>query len=156
MYKSVVDSDDIVKLLEEMSVGSNELSKKIHERFIFCTKTIQKNNFSSYVCDYIIYDESKKINHNMDLLASVASLAPFVGLLCTVWGVILSFQNIATFDIVQIAPSISEALFATAVGLFVAIPSNIFYNRLSKIINENEDLLDLIFVNVSAKIKQIS
>jgi len=67
-------------------------------------------------------------------LATVASAAPFIGLFGTVWGIMNSFAAIAqskntSLDVV--APGIAEALLATAIGLFAAIPAVIFYNRLS-------------------------
>lgn len=67
-------------------------------------------------------------------LATVASAAPFIGLFGTVWGIMNSFAAIAqskntSLDVV--APGIAEALLATAIGLFAAIPAAVFYNRLS-------------------------
>lgn len=70
----------------------------------------------------------------MNILASVASVGPFVGLFGTVWGIMNSFQSIAmsqNTSIAVVAPGISEALFVTAVGLGVAIPAFVAYNRLS-------------------------
>lgn len=70
---------------------------------------------------------------NVDWLATIGSTAPFVGLLGTVWGIMNSFQSIGVNNnasIAIIAPSIAEALLATAAGLIVAIPAVIFYNRI--------------------------
>ncbi len=67
-------------------------------------------------------------------LATTGSTGPFVGLLGTVWGIMTSFQHIASSkntSLAVVAPGIAEALFATAVGLFAAIPAVIAYNRLS-------------------------
>jgi biopolymer transport protein TolQ len=67
-------------------------------------------------------------------LATVASAAPFVGLFGTVWGIMNSFAAIAqskNTSLEVVAPGIAEALLATAIGLFAAIPAAIFYNRLS-------------------------
>jgi biopolymer transport protein TolQ len=64
----------------------------------------------------------------------VGSTAPFVGLFGTVWGIMTSFQAIAaskSTNLAVVAPGIAEALFATALGLLAAIPSVIFYNKLS-------------------------
>ena len=69
----------------------------------------------------------------VDWLASTASAAPFVGLFGTVWGIMNSFQNIGAMgsaSLAVVAPGISEALIATAVGLAAAIPAAIFYNYL--------------------------
>ena len=70
----------------------------------------------------------------MVVLASVGATAPFVGLFGTVWGIMRSFTGIAqaqNTSLAVVAPGISEALFATAIGLFAAIPALIFYNILS-------------------------
>ncbi len=81
-----------------------------------------------------IEDVFRKLETRLYLLATITSSAPFVGLLGTVWGIINTFDKIAALknsSIGAIAPSLAEALFATALGLFVAIPSLIFYNFLS-------------------------
>ena len=67
------------------------------------------------------------------MLASIASAGPFVGLFGTVWGIMSSFRSIAASkntSLAVVAPGIAEALFATAIGLFAAIPALIFYNIL--------------------------
>ena len=75
------------------------------------------------------------IDSQLALLATSGAIAPFVGLLGTVWGIMNSFASIASTkntSIAVVAPGISEALFATALGLFVAIPAVVFYNILSR------------------------
>ena len=70
----------------------------------------------------------------MVFLASVGSVAPFIGLFGTVWGIMNSFTAIAGMqntNLAVVAPGIAEALFATAIGLFAAIPAVIAYNRLT-------------------------
>jgi biopolymer transport protein TolQ len=67
------------------------------------------------------------------VLATVASSAPYIGLFGTVWGIMTSFRSIAASkntSLAVVAPGIAEALFATAIGLFAAIPAVIAYNRL--------------------------
>ena len=83
--------------------------------------------------------EVAKIQHGLGHLASLSSSAVFVGLFGTVWGIMQSFQAIAasgSTSLAVVAPAISEALFATALGLFVAIPASVGYNRL---LNLTED-----------------
>jgi len=66
-------------------------------------------------------------------LAVIASVAPFVGLFGTVWGIMTAFRSIAASrntSLAVVAPGIAEALFATAIGLFAAIPALIAYNKL--------------------------
>lgn len=82
--------------------------------------------------------EVAKLKSSLSLLATTANTAPFIGLFGTVWGILYSFQTIATMksvSIATVAPGIAEALIATAVGLFVAIPATCGYNLFrSKII----------------------
>jgi len=79
--------------------------------------------------------EMDRLEAGLSTLATVGSTAPFVGLFGTVWGIMNSFQGIAragSTSLAVVAPGIAEALFATAMGLFVAIPAVVAYNRLSR------------------------
>jgi len=70
----------------------------------------------------------------MVFLASVGSIAPFVGLFGTVWGIMHSFSAIAAMhntNLAVVAPGIAEALFATAIGLVAAIPAVLAYNQIT-------------------------
>ena len=72
------------------------------------------------------------LERNLEFLANVGSIAPYVGLFGTVWGIMVSFQGLANVreaTIATVAPGISEALIATAMGLFAAIPAVWAYNR---------------------------
>lgn len=84
--------------------------------------------------DSIIARESARVETGLGALAIVATASPFVGLFGTVWGIMRSFQAIAiqkNTSLAIVAPSIAEALFATAIGLVAAIPAYIFYNAFS-------------------------
>ena len=84
--------------------------------------------------DTIIARESARVETGLGVLAIVATASPFVGLFGTVWGIMRSFQAIAiqkNTSLAIVAPSIAEALFATAIGLVAAIPAYIFYNSFS-------------------------
>jgi biopolymer transport protein TolQ len=86
------------------------------------------------VLDVTIAREVERLESQLLVLASVASAGPFVGLFGTVWGIMTSFRSIAASkntSLAVVAPGIAEALFATAIGLFAAIPALIFYNILS-------------------------
>jgi biopolymer transport protein TolQ len=81
------------------------------------------------------------LSDRLNFLATVGSVAPFVGLFGTVWGIMRSFTAIAgeqNSSLAVVAPGIAEALFATAIGLFAAIPAVIAYNRFSHGINRLE------------------
>lgn len=85
------------------------------------------------VLDVSIARETERLESQLLVLASVASAGPFVGLFGTVWGIMSSFQSIAVSkntSLAVVAPGIAEALFATAIGLFAAIPALVFYNIL--------------------------
>ena len=78
--------------------------------------------------------ELDRLGDRLNVLATVGSVAPFVGLFGTVWGIMRSFTAIADANntsLAVVAPGIAEALFATAIGLFAAIPAVIAYNRLT-------------------------
>ena len=82
----------------------------------------------------IFNKETETIEKNLTFLATAGSTAPFVGLFGTVWGIMNSFQSIAVAqntNLSVVAPGIAEALFATALGLFVAIPAVVAYNKIT-------------------------
>ena len=80
---------------------------------------------------------NKEVDHletNLSFLATVGSTSPYIGLFGTVWGIMNSFKSIAVAqntNLSVVAPGIAEALFATALGLFVAIPAVVAYNKIS-------------------------
>jgi biopolymer transport protein TolQ len=86
------------------------------------------------VLDTTIARESARVEDGLGLLAIVATASPFIGLFGTVWGIMKAFQAIAvekSTNLAVVAPSIAEALFATAIGLAAAIPAYIAYNKFS-------------------------
>jgi len=85
--------------------------------------------------------EADELAGRLGFLASTGSVAPFVGLFGTVWGIMNSFFQIGaqqSASLAVVAPGIAEALFATAIGLFAAIPAVIAYNRFSNKVNQYE------------------
>jgi len=84
--------------------------------------------------DVAIAKETERLNSGLSFLATVGSTAPFVGLFGTVWGIKVAFEQIAisqNTSLAVVAPGISEALVATALGLLAAIPAVVLYNKLS-------------------------
>jgi len=78
--------------------------------------------------------ESEKLDNHLPFLATVGSTSPYIGLFGTVWGIMNSFRGLANASqatLSTVAPGISEALIATAMGLFAAIPAVMAYNRFS-------------------------
>ncbi len=105
--------------------GGAELKNSLKERLV-CAMQIGSNN------------SMIKFQKGMNILAIIGSTAPFVGLFGTVWGILNSFQGIAVMkntSLAVVAPGIAEALLATALGLFAAIPAVFFYNIFSSRIN---------------------
>ena len=89
--------------------------------------------------------ELDQIERGLGFLATTGSSAPFIGLFGTVWGIMNSFHAIAASkntSLVAVAPGIAEALFATAIGLFAAIPAVIAYNKFSSEMNNFANKLE--------------
>ncbi|MFM8611007.1 MAG: protein TolQ [Burkholderiaceae bacterium] len=79
--------------------------------------------------------EMDVVESNLSLLASVGSVSPYVGLFGTVWGIMHAFTGLASLrqvTLATVAPGIAEALVATAIGLFAAIPAVVAYNRFAR------------------------
>jgi biopolymer transport protein TolQ len=104
-----------------------------------------------------ISEELAKLERNMSWLATTASVTPFIGLFGTVLGIIRAFQDLGaqgSTSLRTVAPGISEALIATAVGLFAAIPAAIFYNHFGHLIREVGARMDdfaLEFMNMTER-----
>ncbi|QJQ31129.1 protein TolQ [Sphingomonas lacunae] len=94
--------------------------------------------------DSAIGMEMDRLGERLNTLATIGSVAPFVGLFGTVWGIMRSFSGIASAgnsSLAVVAPGIAEALFATAIGLFAAIPAVIAYNRFTYMLGKIESRL---------------
>jgi biopolymer transport protein TolQ len=104
-----------------------------------------------------VSEEIAKLERNMSTLATTASVAPFIGLLGTVVGIIRAFTelgNAGSASLRAVGPGISDALIATAVGLFAAIPAAIFYNLFGARIREIGARMDdfaLEFLNMAER-----
>jgi biopolymer transport protein TolQ len=93
--------------------------------------------------------ETDRLEQNLSFLATVGSTSPYVGLFGTVWGIMNSFRalgNVQQATLAMVAPGIAEALVATAMGLFAAIPAVVAYNRYSndveRLINRYDNFLE--------------
>jgi biopolymer transport protein TolQ len=97
--------------------------------------------------------EMDRLEHNLAFLATVSNTSPYVGLFGTVWGIMSSFQslgNVQSATISMVAPGISEALVATAMGLFAAIPAGIAFNRFADQVSRLEVRYDTFMEELSA------
>ena len=101
-----------------------------------------------------INKEVERLEKGMSFLGSIGSVAPFIGLLGTVWGIVNAFQSIAISNntsLAVVAPGIAEALFATALGLLAAIPAVAAYNKFSndlEKLSNNLEYFSIEFANV--------
>ena len=117
------DADDpAVKLLQtailEVQLSANASAEGLKERV-------------SWLLERLEIAAGRQIGRGMGILASIGATAPFVGLFGTVWGIMNSFigiSNAHTTNLAVVAPGIAEALLATALGLFAAIPAVVIYN----------------------------
>ena len=97
--------------------------------------------------------EVDRLEHHLAFLATVGSTSPYVGLFGTVWGIMNSFQalgNVQSATLALVAPGIAEALIATAMGLFAAIPAVIFFNRYADQVGRLEVRYDTFMEEFSA------
>ena len=97
--------------------------------------------------------EMDRLEHNLAFLATVGSTSPYVGLFGTVWGIMNSFQalgNVQSATLALVAPGIAEALIATAMGLFAAIPAVIAFNRYADRVGRLEVRYDAFMEEFSA------
>lgn len=103
-------------------------------------------------------EELARLDKNMNWLATTAAITPFVGLFGTVWGIIDAFQALTgagAASLRAVGPGIAEALIATAMGLFAAIPAAIFYNYFGHMIREISGRMDdfgLEFMNLIERV----
>ena len=90
------------------------------------------------ICEHVLDEEEIRIDRGMGIISTVVTLAPMLGLLGTVWGVLDAFADMGaagSATIATMAPAISSALVTTVVGLLIAIPGVIAYNKLSSVVH---------------------
>ena len=122
--KTSSDTDDPMTLV--FRSGANYLMQNKSQSQAVLTEKVKR------VMDVAIDKEVEKYENKLTFLATVGSVAPFIGLFGTVWGIMNSFQSIAisrNTSLAIVAPGIAEALFATALGLLAAIPAVVAYNK---------------------------
>lgn len=90
-------------------------------------------------CEHALDEEEIKVEHGMGVIATIVALSPMLGLLGTVWGVLDAFAEMGSAgsaNLATIAPSISSALVTTVVGLLIAIPGVMAYNKLTATVRD--------------------
>ncbi|MCH9754166.1 MAG: MotA/TolQ/ExbB proton channel family protein [Alphaproteobacteria bacterium] len=147
-FERIFSFKNIDKIFERFQTSSSAPIEKVFIATIKKWKKMNENSDSSIISTTIMVKKNKCMNeleNGLSYLATIAASTPFIGLFGTVWGIMHSFQSIAASkntSLAIVAPGIAEALFATGIGLAVAIPALIFYNLLSSKINKIDDSLD--------------
>jgi biopolymer transport protein TolQ len=150
-FRAVKEADSFKKLI---SVYRDSQDNAFYRLILACYKEVtsrQKDNSPlkpeaisaiDNILKITIAEESVKLERRLTFLATTANTAPFIGLFGTVWGIMDSFREIGikgTTSLAVVAPGISEALIATAIGLATAIPAVLAYNyclgRLKRILS---------------------
>jgi biopolymer transport protein TolQ len=157
IFSKIFDLIKIYRLIDSLKTYSEKMTKikplvlddvfihgEIYDQILFLHykpfEYEKKKDLIKRAIDSINERWALILEKDLNYLSIIGSIAPFIGLFGTVWGIMNSFQAIASSNstnIAIVAPGISEALFATALGLFVAIPasiaSNIFYSKIENL-----------------------
>ncbi len=123
------ENSDVIGLESIFASGFKEFSRSGQQDGVDQERIMQNVQRAMRVA---LVREEERLETHLPFLATVGSTSPYVGLFGTVWGIMNSFRGLATVNqasLSVVAPGISEALVATAIGLFAAIPAVIAYNR---------------------------
>jgi biopolymer transport protein TolQ len=139
-------------LVSVFDFGYAEINRQVQTRGGFNNKAALERSLQLGV-----NEELARLEHNLNWLATTASVSPFIGLFGTVLGIIKAFEMLGSSggtSLASVGPGISEALFATAVGLFAAIPAAVFYNHFGHMLKELAARMDdfsLEFINLAER-----
>jgi len=139
-------------LVSVFDFGYTEINRQVQTRGGFTNKVALERSLQLGT-----NEELARLEHNLNWLATTASVSPFIGLFGTVLGIIRAFEMLGSSggtSLQSVGPGISEALFATAVGLFAAIPAAIFYNHFGNMLKElgaRMDDFSLEFLNLAER-----
>jgi biopolymer transport protein TolQ len=139
-------------LVSVFDFGYTEINRQVQTRGGFSNKAALERSLQLGT-----NEELAHLERNLNWLATTASVSPFIGLFGTVLGIIRAFEGLGTSggtSLASVGPGISEALFATAVGLFAAIPAAVFYNYFGHLLKELAARMDdfsLEFINLAER-----
>ncbi len=139
LYKSIQSQDEQLFGMERIFVAGFREFVRLRKLGLDRNSVLDGTNRAMRI---IVNRETDKLETWQPFLATVGSTSPYIGLFGTVWGIMNSFRALGQANnatLAMVAPGISEALVATAMGLFAAIPGVIFYNRFA---SETERLLN--------------
>lgn len=131
LYAELDGSDDLSGIEQMFVSGFKEYTRLAEQSSTEADSIMQGAQRAMRVA---LNREEERLETHLPFLATVGSTSPYVGLFGTVWGIMNSFRSLANMSqatLASVAPGISEALVATAMGLFAAIPAVIAYNRFS-------------------------
>lgn len=158
------DSSDLSRLFADIDSNTDEkhgMAAIFHAGFKEFVRARKQGNIIIEPIQRVMQishaKEAEKLEQHLPFFASVGSIAPYVGLFGTVWGIMTSFQALGHAQqatIAMVAPGISEALVATALGLFTAIPAVIAYNRYTTRANALLNRFDLFQEELISLIEQ--
>ena len=138
IYKDLEErGEDLIGLEHIFSAGFKEFSRSRQQEGMDADRLMQNVQRAMRVA---LSREEERLETHLSFLATVGSTSPYIGLFGTVWGIMNSFRGLATVNqasLSVVAPGISEARVATAIGLVAAIPAVIAYNRCSAQVEVN-------------------
>jgi biopolymer transport protein TolQ len=130
MFRSIDQSRRVTKGMEAIfEQGFREFTRMRQHGAVASAQLIEGARRGMRVA---LLRETDRLEHSLSMLATIGSTSPYVGLFGTVWGIMNAFiglGNVQQATLAMVAPGIAEALIATAMGLFAAIPAVIAYNR---------------------------
>jgi biopolymer transport protein TolQ len=121
-------------LVSVFAFGYNEVDRQVRSRGTLINRAALERSLQLGISE-----EMARLERNMNWLATIATITPFIGLFGTVWGIIDAFNALGaagSASLRAVAPGIADALFATALGLTAAIPAAIFYNYFGHVLRE--------------------
>ncbi|MBI5277320.1 MAG: protein TolQ [Burkholderiales bacterium] len=133
LFASAAQNAKLSGPMERIFASGMREYQKLRERRISDTGTLLDGARRAMRASY--QRELDEVESNLSFLASVGSVSPYVGLFGTVWGIMHAFVGLASLQqvtLATVAPGIAEALVATAIGLFAAIPAVVAYNRFAR------------------------
>lgn len=151
MFKAIDQSRRVTKGMESIfESGFREFSRLRQQGGVSAGQLIEGARRGMKVA---LLRESDRLEHSLAMLATIGSTSPYVGLFGTVWGIMNAFHglgNVQQATLAMVAPGIAEALIATAMGLFAAIPAVIAYNRYADQVTRIETRYDTFVEELSS------
>lgn len=151
MFRAIDQSRRVTKGMESIfESGFREFTRMRQHAAIGSEQLIEGSRRGMRVA---LLKESDRLEHSLSMLATIGSTSPYVGLFGTVWGIMGAFHNLGNVQqatLAMVAPGIAEALIATAMGLFAAIPAVVAYNRYADQVTRMESRYDTFVEELSS------